>query len=236
VVVIEVPKRAGAAPVLQPRDILLEVDGFDVDTQGDYLDPTYGHLMLENLATRHKWAGQPVALKIWREGREWEVAYALPKVEVARRLVPPSAPDAPPEYLIVGGLILQPLTRNYLESWGQDWERRAPFRLAFFRNEEPSPERPAIVVLSQVLPDVYNVGYQDLRGLVVERINGRKISRLKEVAPALGQAVDGFHTFEFLTGESLQRLVLDASQLGVATQRVLQRYGLDQPSLIRDRP
>jgi S1-C subfamily serine protease len=233
VVVIDVPKRPATTPVLQPRDILLEVDGFDVDVRGDYLDPIYGHLMLENLSTRNKWAGQPVALKIWREGRELDVVYTLPKVEVARRLVPESAHGTPPEYLILGGLILQPLTRNYLESWGQDWERRAPFRLAYFRNEEPSPERPSVVVLSQVLPDVFNLGYQDLRSLVLERINGRKVSGLNDVAPALAQAADGFHTFEFLKGESLQRLVLDARQLDAATQRVLQRYGIDEAALIR---
>jgi hypothetical protein len=233
VVVIDVPKRAGTTPVLQPRDILLEVDGFDVDMLGDYVDPLYGHLMLENLSTRHKWAGQPVALKVWREGREVNLVYTLPKAEVARRLIPESAEDAPPEYLILGGLIFQPLTRNFLESWGQDWERRAPFRLAYFRNEEPSTERPAVVVLSQVLPDVFNVGYQDLRNLVLERVNGRKVSSLKDLAPALGQATDGFHTFEFLKGESLQRLVLDARELNAAAQRVLQRYGIEKPALIR---
>jgi len=236
VVVIEVPKRADTTPVLQPRDIILAVDGFDVDMQGDYVDPVYGHLMLENLSTRHKWAGDAVALRIWREGRELAVAYTLPKVEVARRLVPASAHDAPPEYLILGGLVFQPLTRNYLESWGQDWERRAPFRLAYFRNEEPSPERPSVVVLSQVLPDVFNLGYQDLRGLVLERINGRKVNSLNEVAPALGRAADGFHTFEFLKGESLQRLVLDARQLDAATQRVLQRYGIEEAAVIRTGP
>ena len=236
VVVIDVPKRADTRPVLQPRDIILEVDGFDVDMQGDYVDPVYGHLMLENLSTRNRWAGDAVTLKIWREGRELNVAYTLPKVEVARRLVPESAYDAPPEYLILGGLVFQPLTRNYLQSWGQDWERRAPFRLAYFRNEEPSPDRPSVVVLSQVLPDVFNVGYQDLRSLVLERINGRKINSLKDVVPALAQAADGFHKVEFLKGESLQRLVLDAGQLDAATQRVLQRYGIEEPSLIRGNP
>src|SRR5439155_20366771 len=57
-----------------------------------------------------------------------------------------------PEYLITGGLVFQPLTKNFLRSWGQDWERRAPFRLAYFRNQDPTPERPAIVILSQVMP------------------------------------------------------------------------------------
>src|SRR5207253_10986542 len=48
----------------------------------------------------------------------------------------------------------------------QDWERRAPFRLAYFRSQDPTPERPAVVILSQVLPDFYNLGYQESRQLV----------------------------------------------------------------------
>ncbi|HXT39810.1 MAG TPA: hypothetical protein VN887_07290, partial [Candidatus Angelobacter sp.] len=57
VVVIDVPAKPGTQPVLKPRDILLQVDGFDIDMQGDYVDPDYGHLLLENLSTRNKWAG-----------------------------------------------------------------------------------------------------------------------------------------------------------------------------------
>src|SRR5262245_6103664 len=159
-IVIDVPQKPAAPPVLKQRDIILQVDGFEIDTQGDYLDPDYGHLLLENLSTRNKWAGDGVRLKIWREGAAQEVTYRLPKAEDAARLVPEAPFDAEPEYLIAGGLVFQPLTKNFLRAWGQDWERRAPFRLAYFRNEEPKPEQPAIVVLSQVLPDFYNLGYQ----------------------------------------------------------------------------
>jgi hypothetical protein len=228
VVVIEVPSKPGVTPVLKRRDILLQVDGFDIDIQGDYIDPDYGHLMLENLATRNKWAGDPVRLKIWRDGRPEEVRYTLPKAEDAARLVPEAPFDQEPEYLILGGLVFQPLTKNFLRSWGQDWERRAPFRLAYFRNEDPTPERPAIVILSQLLPDIFNLGYQDARNLVVERVNGQKVSYLSDLQRALQKPVNGFHVFEFTKGETLQRLVLDARELDAATGRVLQRYGIEK--------
>jgi S1-C subfamily serine protease len=232
VVVISVPKRGDTASVLKPKDIILQIDGFDVDTQGDYLDPDYGHLMLENLATRRKWAGDPVKLKIWREGRPMEVTCVLPRIEAASKLVPEAPYDKPPEYLIVGGLVFQPLTKNLLRGWGQDWERRAPFRLAYFRGEEATPERPSVVVLSQVLPDIYTLGYQDARNLVLERVNGRKISRLDDILVALREPRNGFHEFEFLKGESLQRIVLDAATLNAATQRVLERYGIEADRVV----
>jgi hypothetical protein len=232
VVIIDVPKQARQAAVVQPRDIILQVDGFDVDAAGDYVDPLYGHLMLESLSTRNKWAGDKVTLKLWRGDRELSVVYVLPKIEDASRLVPESPYDRDPEYLVLGGFVFQPLTKDFLRSWGQDWERRAPFRLAYFRNEEPSAERPAVVVLSQVLPDPYNLGYQDVRNLVLEKINGRRIGSLRDVQPALDLSGNGFHTLEFLKGETLQRVVLDARQLDAATRSVLQRYGIEKAAVL----
>jgi len=235
VAVIDVPEKPGVTPALKRRDIILQVDGFDVDTQGDYRDPAYGHLMLENLSTRNKWAGDEVRLKIWRDGAAQEVSYRLPKAEDAARLVPEAPFDAEPEYLVVGGFVFQPLSKNYLRGWGQDWERRAPFRLAFFRNEEPKPERPAIVILSQVLPDIYNLGYQESRNLVVERVNGQKVSYLTDLQRALSTPVEGFHVLEFLKGDSVQRIVLDATAQPEATQRVLQRYGIEKVAVVNPR-
>lgn len=232
VVVIEVPKKSGGTPALQPRDVILEIEGFAIDIQGDYLDPDYGHLMLENLATRDKRAGDSVRLRIWRDEAERTVDYVLPRAEDAARLVPEAPYDQEPGYVMMGGLIFQPLTRNYLRTWGQDWGQRAPFRLAYFRNEEPSPERPQIVILSLVLPDIYNLGYQDVRNLVLERVNGRRVSSLTELTEALEEARDGFHLLDFMKGDSLQRIVLDAEQLDAATRRVQEVYGIERDRVI----
>ncbi len=73
--VINIPFTPGVKPVLKARDIILKVDGFEVDIQGDYQDPDYGPLILENLATRRKWAGDEVKLEIVREGKVQEVSY-----------------------------------------------------------------------------------------------------------------------------------------------------------------
>ncbi len=232
VVVIDVVNRPGTTPTLRPRDLLLEVDGFEIDIQGDYLDPEYGHLMLENLSTRNKWAGDAIHLKIWRDAQELEVDYRLPAATNASRLIPTAPYDQEPEYALLGGLVFQPLTRNYLQSWGENWEQRAPFRLAYFRNEEPTPERPGIVLLSQVLPDYFNLGYHDLRNLVLERVNDQPISSLEDLVAALDKSKDGFHVFDFMKGETLQRVVLDAALLDEATQRVLKVYGIQKARVL----
>jgi hypothetical protein len=230
VVVIDVPKRPdGGEEVIKVHDVILKIDGFDLDIEGDYIDREFGHLLLENLATRKKWAGDDVKMQIWREGKEMEVTYRLPKFDYSNALVPAANYDQEPDYLIVGGLVFQPLTDSYLQSWGAEWKRRAPFRLNYYNNENPTKERPALVILSQVLPDPYNIGYQEQKYLVVDKVNGKTISRLPELREALKKPENGYHIIEFTKGESLRRLVVGAGDSEQeATTRILKRYGITE--------
>jgi hypothetical protein len=163
---------------------------------------------------------------ILREGSEQDVIYRLPKASYQNELVPDEVFDQDPEYLIVGGLVFQPLTGPFLQSWGSDWKRRSPFRLFHFTDEHPTPERTGLVILSQVLPDAYNLGYQDLKYLVVDEANGRKISTLPELREALGHPDNGFHQILFMQSDSLRSMVLAADDQEQATRRVLARYGI----------
>ncbi len=227
VVVIDVPAREGAK-VIHPRDVILQVEGFDIDTSGDYADPDYGFVLLENLSTRDKWAGEQVRLTLLREGKKMEVNYTIPKVDYSEKLVPDEIFDRPPEYMIVGGLVFEPLSDPYLRSWGADWKRRAPFRLSYYNYQSPSKERPGLVLLSQVLPDPYNLGYQEDRFLVVDKVNGTKVSRLEDLQAAFKRPQNGFHVVEFMEGERVLKIVLDAEGQSDATKRILQRYRIEK--------
>jgi hypothetical protein len=232
VVVIEVPPRPDHdSNVLKPQDVILSVDGFELDVQGNYTDPDFGPLLLENLPTRGKWAGENVKMQIWRDGQTLDINYRLPRFDYTNSLVPTATYDQEPKYLILGGLVFQPLTDSYLQAWGPEWKRRSPFRLYYYNNESPTKERPELVILSQVLPDPYNIGYQDQRSLVLEKVNGRPVHRLSELRDALQKPTGEFHTFEFAKGDTLQRVVLSAgSEESAATERVLKRYGISDPS------
>lgn len=232
VIVIQSLAKIGEQSILKARDVILEIDGFEIGPEGDYQDPIYGRTMLEALATRGRWAGDGVPMTIWRDGQRLKLDYKLPKAEFTDELIPDKVFDQPPEYLITGGFVFQPLTVPYLESWGGDWQRRAPFRLGYLKQAIPTEKQEALVVLSVVLPDPYNLGYQSIRGLLVRAINGRKIVRLPDIEAALKEPQDGFHVIEFARGDSPGKIVLDAGDLSAATARVLQRYGIEQDRLI----
>ena len=232
VIILDKATGADKSGLLQTKDILLEIEGFKIDTDGNYADPNYGQLLLENLSTRGKFAGDKIHLTLWREGKPLEVDYPLPKADYDVEMVPQAIYDREPDYLIFGGLVFEPLTESYLRSWGGDWRRKAPFRLTYFDQEKPSAERPARVLLSLLLPDPFNLGYQDYRFLPVNKVNGKVISRLPDLVAAFQQPTNGFHVVEFGPGESVRTVVLDAVEAEQATRRVLEKYGVPKEKVI----
>jgi hypothetical protein len=232
--IINIPEAEQKANTLKEHDLILKVDGFDIDIQGDYLDPEYGHLMLENLSSRH-WAGESVKIVVWRNGTEVAVEYKLPKADYKTDLIPKEVFDEAPEYLMVGGLLFQPLDGAYLKRWGPDWKQRAPFRLAYYDNEAKTDKRPGLIVLAAILPDPVNIGYQDYRMIVVDKVNGQPVSRISDLASALEKPTDGFHIIEFMDGAGVQKIVLDAAESTKATQRILGNYGVRADRYIRDK-
>jgi hypothetical protein len=79
-------------------------------------------------------------------------------------------------------------------------------------------------VLSQVLPNEINLGYEGLRNTVVDEINGIHIKRIADVVTALKSPVDGFDVFKFEMGETVTQAVLDASEIDRSNQEIMTRY------------
>ena len=232
VIVKETGLKPGIESLVKPKDVILSIDGFNIDAQGNYQDPQYKKLCLENLSSRGKWAGMDCKLKIWRDGKEQDIVYKLPKADFSDNLVPYQSFDQDPEYVMTGGFVFVPLTEAYLRSWGPSWRQRAPFRLTYYDMGKVTPEHPERVVLSQVLPNEINIGYEGLRNAVLEEVNGVKIKQIADLVTALKTPVNGFDIFKFAPGEPIQEAVLDASQLDEANVQIMARYHIPSDHLI----
>ena len=81
-------------------------------------------------------------------------------------------------------------------------------------------------MLSQVLPDPFNLGYREFAFRIVDRINGQPIANLRDLETALQSPQEGFHVIDLLPERGPTRLVLDSADLDQATERVLRKYGL----------
>ena len=169
-------------------------------------------------------------VRILRDGKRLELQLSLRAMRPEQDRVPPYVYGRGPDYVIKGGLVFQELTRPYLASWG-DWTRRAPPRLlvAIDGDEEAAGDgQQRIVLLSSVLPDVANLGYQELRDQIVERVNGRPVPNLAALREAFGSASSGFHVIELLPGQAASRIVIDAAEAEAASERLHRAYGVEQ--------
>jgi hypothetical protein len=213
-------------------DLILEINGMSIESNGDYKDPVFGSINLENLAVREGIAGSKVHFKIWRQGAEKNLQMTLPAFHYERSKIPEHRFDEAPEYLIVGGMIFMPLTTEYLRAFGDQWRNAAPFRLFYHTLEPTLSEKEKIVILSSVLPDPYNLGYSDYRFMTVEAVNDEKVQTLTQFEQALSKNKGEFHKISFLKGRSPQQAILDAKTLEEANQRILKKFSIPADRLI----
>ena len=230
VVICEIGKRGLSKNTLRTGDILYEIDGFSIDNDGKYIDPDYGRLSMNGLATRSRFAGETIPMRVWRDGSGIDVNYLLPRADFEKSIIPEQSYDRAPEYIVAGGLVFQPLTGELLRSLGQN----KPLLLDYYEEKPPVGQREGLVLLTMVLPDEYNRGYESASLLLVDEINGQPIHSLQDVTEALGQSQDGYHQIRFMPDEAIIHMVLDAVELDSATSRILERYRIPKQSHIED--
>lgn len=224
--------KPGVESPIHSRDVILSIDGFPIDAQGDYEDPQYGKMMLENLSSRQRWAGSTAKIKVWRDGKEQVIDYKLPRAAYSDELVPEQSFDHPPDYVLAGGFIFVKLSDAFLRSWGPSWRQRAPFRLGYYETGHVKPGRSEIVVLSGVMPARVNLGYEMLHDCVVDEVNGVKIGKLADLAEALKSPVNGFDVFKFAPGGSQESAVLDATQIDQTNREIMTRFHIPADHVI----
>ncbi len=225
------PRSAAETAGLQKGDVILSVNGYGLDQDGNYTDPDFGKILFSHLTNTRMHPGDVCDVEILRDRKPvtLSVTTAVPD-EDARPSRLHSGGRAP-KYVVLGGLVFLELSRDYLKEWGGNWQNKAPQRLVYFDTfqDELPPDRGRIVILSQVLPSPGTIGYEQLENLIVTRVNGREIKSLEDLAEAADNPESGFQKIEF--EEDPKMIFLDAGWIQEANAELMEHYGL--PSLQR---
>jgi hypothetical protein len=215
--------------VLKNADVVLAIDGLALNPYGLFEHPEYGQINFAHLITA-KSAGDKIAFEIWREGQKKQIEAQVRTFKASQMLVPYYEYDHQPEYIITNGFILQKLTHEYMAQWGPDWKGKVLPHLYYYYRDfafKPTPERQDIVILSYVLPTQFNLGYHDLRQLVVKKVNGMAIRSIKDVTAARKLNPDSkYDVIEFELDQPI--VVIDRQQLPTADAMVGNFYGIDK--------
>src|SRR5437879_12870684 len=111
------PGRAVEKAGLQEGDILTAVGNFDVDQNGNYVDPLYKKLDFTNLLTTRAYAGDKVPLKIHRQGKPMQLDVTMAHRAPDEYIISLYSRDEAPRFYILDGLIFKDMTRPYLLEW-----------------------------------------------------------------------------------------------------------------------
>jgi len=211
---------------IQEGDVLLAIDDKQVDPDGNYLHAIYGKLSITHLTTTEAYPGQKVVMTILRNGAREKISVELFRRSPGDYVVEPYSIGKAPKYYILGGLVFQELTRQYLREWGNNWLKDAPQRLVYYDRFQSDlfPEKRKIVFLSQILPTRDTVGYEQISNLVVKKLNGREILDLDQFAEAATHPVAGYHKIEF--EDDPHQIYLDAGRVEQDAAELQKIYSL----------
>jgi S1-C subfamily serine protease len=224
VMVTHVEHGSSAEGTLQSGDVLMEVDGVKLANDGSSVFLGQRLAMVAILQAR--FIGDEVPIKLLRDGEEMTKVVTL---KALRQLVPRGQYDIRPPFVLVGGLLFQPLSLEYLQSWGGDLKDAPTHLVEEYYDGISGPDKKEVVVLSQVLSDDVNVGFTfDSVGLdYVASVNNQPVADMEAFVEALRKGVHGadeFITLEVTRGNVRNVVVLEVTKLKQADELIQERY------------
>lgn len=212
---------------LKSGDVILAINGKPVDQDGNYFDSDCGKVSLSHLTATKTFVGETLKFKIFRDGKEQEINLTAAHRAAQDYLIEPYVIGNAPRFYVLGGLVLQELSRQFLKEWGSDWLKKAPERFVYYDRYQDmlfQDDRKRLVIVSQVLPTPNTVGYEEVSNVVVTKINGVALKSLADVPAALEKPVDGFHKIEF--SENPRMIFLDPKEVESGNAALMRNYGL----------
>jgi S1-C subfamily serine protease len=220
-VVVSTVQSAGvSANIIKPGDVIVGIEGHPVTSDG-MVEFEGEHVQMAEVAER-KFLGDSLKLSVLRDCKALELT--VPFSRAWPHGMQANTYEQQPDYLLQGGLLFQPLSRNLIGAY-QFSNPRIDYFFDSFISRELYKERPDVIILSALLPDPINTYLGEFREGIVDEINGKKVKTLKQLAEAFGEKSD-FYVLKFL---GIGRpLVLERATMEAARERINKRYNVPQ--------
>ncbi len=213
-----------ASRTLSEGDVILGIDGYEVAGDGTIELQPGVRTSLDHLFSRRQ-IGESVPLEIVRDGSPATVEMTLDMTFDDICLIPNKIYDRDLEYLVYGGLVFMPLTENYLETWGSDWFNAAPTYLLdpYMYGNLRSGDRTGLAILAYTLPADVNSGYQDQYNVIVEEVDGQKVSDFAHLVRLVDSSTGDFLELRTNLGDLI---VIDREEAARTGGTILEQYGI----------
>jgi S1-C subfamily serine protease len=204
---------------IRSGDVILSIDGHDIADDGTVEFRQKERTSSKYFVDLHQ-IGDKLRVELLRDSRSEVVELALGEKPNAFRTVAMEEYDQLPRYLIYGGIVFCPLSKNLLKTLG----RNAPKNLLEAMSRWPTEAKREIIIVQQVLASDVNKGYHDVYGWIVEEVNGNKFKNFKEFWELILKSDEPYLVFE---SEKGFQIVINRKKAEESHGEILKRYRIN---------
>ena len=209
-------------------DVILALDDRPVASDG-FIEYEGERVEMAEVVER-KFKGDALKIHLLRDKKEMDVTVTLKPAWPF--LIQANQYDVKPRFVLFGGLLFQPLSRDFLEVYGID-DLRVRYFYDSFVDRAIFLEHPEVIVLSQILPDPINTYLEEFRNSIISEVNGHPIKRLDDLAAAFAEPAD-YYVIKCI-GEG-RPIVLERAKVESARQRIKTVYNVISESNLDPTP
>ncbi len=220
VLVLRVAHGSSSYGVIKEGDTLLKI-GTSKIANNSTINYRGKHRTRFDVIMGERQVGDTLAFQILREGKKHKVTLTLKeKVD----LIPRSQYDVTPSYFIFGGLVFQTLCRDYLATWDNWWEKAPKEFLHLYYSGMRTAHKQEAIILSQILADEINIGYEGLYSESIMSVNGKKPRDIQHFVSLVEKSTN---TVEIHTSSN-SRIVFDVKKARLRSAPILERYRIER--------
>lgn len=172
-------------------DVLTAVEDQPIDVMGNCSFPRYGTLPAGDCCRWLKKPGEMLTLTISRDGVAREVQVPLNRDACDKALLREMKPGSRPPYVVWGGLVFQPITRDLHDKVMRVAGAPLPF-LRLVKEEQKLLEAGVTepVAITMIVPTPATLSYESLQCNIVREVNGKPVRNFAEFKALLDEPTE----------------------------------------------
>jgi len=218
----------------EPGDVILSIDGYEIDNDGTVMMDNE-RLLFSEILERKQW-GESISLSVWRDAKT--ISLKIPLKNPTDPFLYRNSYGVPPKYYVHGGLVFSPMSREYVRTLRRNDASKnvqlLHYLFEYSKIDGHNKDRNEFVILIERLAHPVNTYMQHFVNGVVETVNDKPIPNLEALRDALKEPKDGFFVVTFMGMEDI--LVLDASASAEADEQIMSTYGLPRQQYMGEAP
>lgn len=217
VLIIDIAKKSSANNYLKKEDILLSIDGHNVQNDGTVEFREHQFTSYKYYVDK-KQLGESVSVGILRDGKRLDVDVVLNSIADDNLLVDTIEHDIMPRYFIYGGYVFTPLTRNILVN-----NRSTLLQLRTAANKWATDKKEEVVILLKVLATETNRGDHSFSLWMVDKVDGKCFKDFNEFLKLVQASKKEYVVFENKDGV---KVAVNKKEALKIEKTILQRYSI----------